>query len=184
VLGRYYAIAREVVGEHGGTLEKFIGDAVMAVFGIPQAHGDDAERALVAGLALRGAVARDPITVQLVLRMGVNTGEVVATSEAEARDFLVTGDTVNVAARLQQNADPDAILVGERTRRAVAGFRFGDEQQLSVKGKEDPVRGSILLDRTERRAPRAPFVGRESDLEQLDLVAKRAFTERRPQLVT
>ncbi len=184
ILGRYYAIARDVIAAHGGTLEKFIGDAVMAVFGIPQAHGDDAERALVAALALRDQVARDPITIDLVLRIGVNTGEVVASSEADTRDFLVTGDTVNVAARLQQHADPGAILVGERTRRAVSGFRFGDEQRIAVKGKGDPVRGAVLLDRTERRAPRAPFVGRESDLAQLELVAKRAFMERRPQLVT
>ncbi len=74
VLGRYYAIARAVVAEHGGTLEKFIGDAVMAVFGIPQAHGDDAERALAAALELRERVAKDPTTSALALRIGVNTG--------------------------------------------------------------------------------------------------------------
>src|SRR5258707_6953275 len=76
LLGRYYAIAREVVAAHGGTLEKFIGDAVMAVFGIPQAHGDDAERGLVAALALREAVAGDPLTAALALRIGVESGEV------------------------------------------------------------------------------------------------------------
>ena len=184
VLGRYYAIARGVVAEHGGTLEKFIGDAVMAVFGIPQAHGDDADRALVAALALRDGVARDPTTVDLALRIGVNTGEVVATKEADAQDFLVTGDTVNVAARLQQHAEPGTILVGERTRRAVSGFRFGDDQRIVVKGKGDPVVGAMLLERIERRAPRAPFVGRDPDLAQLQVVAQRAFNERRPQLVT
>src|SRR5437867_13284420 len=83
ILGRYYAIAREVVAEHGGTLEKFIGDAVMAVFGMPTAHGDDAERALAAALALRERVAKDAQTASLALRMGVNTGEVVAARETD-----------------------------------------------------------------------------------------------------
>ena len=185
LLGRYYAIAREVVAAHGGTLEKFIGDAVMAVFGIPQAHGDDAERALVAALALRDAVARDAQTAALRLRIGVNTGEVVAARKSEAGDFLITGDAVNVAARLQQHADPNAILVGARTCRAVSGFRFGAEQQLGVKGKREPIAAAVLLERLAGgRAPRAPFLGRDHDLAQLDLVARRAFSERRPQLVT
>ena len=184
LLGRYYAIARDVIGAHGGTLEKFIGDAVMAVFGIPQAHGDDAERALAAALALRDGVAADPQTSSLTLRMGVNTGEVVATRENDKGDFLITGDAVNVAARLQQHADPGAILVGERTRRAVNGFRFADAQQIEVKGKREPISGAVLAERTDRRVQRGPFLGREHDLAQLDLVAQRAFSERRPQLVT
>ncbi|HZP96752.1 MAG TPA: adenylate/guanylate cyclase domain-containing protein [Candidatus Limnocylindria bacterium] len=185
LLGRYYAIAREVIAAHGGTLEKFIGDAVMAVFGIPQAHGDDAERALAAALELRDRVVRDPQTSALALRIGVNTGEVVAARETAGGDFLVTGDAVNVAARLQQSAEPGAILVGERTCRAARGFRFGEEQRIAVKGKREPIGGSTLLERTsEHRAPRTPFFGREHDLAQLRLVAERAFSERRPQLVT
>ncbi len=185
LLGRYYAIAKDVVAEHGGTLEKFIGDSVMAVFGIPQAHGDDAERALSAALALRRAVAEQAETATLTLRMGVNTGEVVATRE-RAGDFLVTGDAVNVAARLQQSADPGTILVGERTRLASGtAFRFGVERLLEVKGKRDPLRASTLEERLARRVVRrAPLVGREADLAQLELVARRAFSERRPQLVT
>ena len=184
LLGRYYAIAREVVGAHGGTLEKFIGDAVMAVFGIPVAHGDDAERALSAALALREAVAADPQTAALVLRMGVNSGEVVATRETAGGDFLVTGDAVNVAARLQQHAEPGAILVGQRTCRATSAFRFADEQRIAVKGKQEPIVGAVLLERAARRVARTQFLGREHDLAQLDLVAWRAFTEKRPQLVT
>ncbi len=185
LLGRYYAIAREVVEAHGGTLEKFIGDAVMAVFGIPQAHGDDAERGLVAALALRDGVASDPLTAALALRIGVNTGEVVAARRSDTGDFLVTGDAVNVAARLQQHAEPGTILAGGRTKRAVHGFRFGDEQQLAVKGKREPIAAAVLIERlAERQAPRAPFLGRGHDLAQLDLVAQRAFGERRPQLVT
>ena len=184
VLGRYYAIAREVIGEHGGTVEKFIGDAVMAVFGIPQAHGDDADRALLAALALRDTAAADPQTAALTLRIGVNTGEVVAARESDARDFLVTGDAVNIAARLQQHAEPGSIVVGERTCRAVAGFRFAESQKIQVKGKRDPIVGATLLERVSERRARAPFLGREHDLAQLDLVAQRAFSERRPQLVT
>ena len=185
LLGRYYAIAREVVAAHGGTLEKFIGDAVMAVFGIPQAHGDDAERGLVAALALREAVAGDPLTSALALRIGVNTGEVVAARQSETGDFLITGDAVNVAARLQQHCEPGTILAGGRTVRAVRGFRFGAEQQLAVKGKREPIAAAQLLERlAERQEPLAPFLGRAHDLAQLDLVAQRAFSERRPQLVT
>ena len=185
LLGRYYGIAREVIAAHGGTLEKFIGDSVMAVFGIPQAHGDDAERALVAALALLEAVARDPQTAALSLRIGVNTGEVVASRKSDAGDFLITGDAVNVAARLQQHAEPGAILVGGRTRRAVSGFRFGAVQELAVKGKSQPIGAAALIERLkDRRAVRAPFLGRDHDLAQLDLVARRAFSERRPQLVT
>jgi class 3 adenylate cyclase/tetratricopeptide (TPR) repeat protein len=185
VLGRYYAIAREVVAEHGGTLEKFIGDAVMAVFGMPTAHGDDAERALAAALALRDRVASDAHTATLALRIGVNTGEVVATREASGGDFLITGDAVNIAARLQQHAEPGAILVGERTGRAVTGFRFTEAQRITVKGKREPIVGSVLSERSaDRRVPRAPFLGRENDLAQLELTARRAFSERRPQLVT
>src|SRR6202048_2760275 len=92
-LGRYYEIARSVVAEHGGTLEKFIGDAVMAVFGLPSAHGDDAERAVAAALALRDRIrADDRLRERLAVRFGVSTGEVVAARDPAAGDFLVTGD--------------------------------------------------------------------------------------------
>jgi len=111
LLSRYYEIAKAVVAEHGGTLEKFIGDAVMAVFGLPTAHGDDAERAVAAALALRDGVRADPrLGDRLAVRFGVSTGEVVATSDASAGDFRVTGDAVNVAARIQQAAEPWQVL--------------------------------------------------------------------------
>src|SRR5262245_59792171 len=107
LLARYYGIAREVVGAHGGTLEKFIGDAVIAVFGLPQAHWDDAQRAMSAALEIRERVRGDPkISPFHAVRIGVNTGEVVATRDSAASDFLITGDAVNVAARLQQTAEP------------------------------------------------------------------------------
>ena len=190
LMGRYYAIAKRAVLEHGGTLEKFIGDAVMAIFGLPVAHGDDAERGCAAALALRAAIAADPGTAAIRLRIGVNTGEVVASREVDGGDFLVTGDAVNMAARLQQNAEPGGILVGERTRAAVdEAFRFGEHRSILLKGKAEPVRVSALEARSDAgdgigRRARAPFVGREADLEQLGLVARRAFGEQRPQLVT
>ncbi|GAC1698803.1 MAG: hypothetical protein NVS9B6_09480 [Candidatus Limnocylindrales bacterium] len=187
LMGRYYGIAKRVMLEHGGTLEKFIGDAIMAIFGLPVAHGDDAERACAAALALRAAIGADPATAAIQLRIGVNTGEVVASRDTDAGDFLVTGDAVNLAARLQQHADAGVILAGERTRIAVdEAFRFGESRSLSLKGKAEPVRAAPLEGRSESagRRARAPFVGREADLEQLALVARRAFAERRPQLVT
>src|SRR5499433_1790376 len=97
LMTRYFEHARRVVSEHGGTVEKFIGDAVMAVFGLAQAHGDDAERALAAALALRDLVAGDAVLDgRFVLRMGVHTGQVIATDDHGRGDFLVTGDAVNV----------------------------------------------------------------------------------------
>src|SRR5205814_3432769 len=102
LMRRYYEHAQRIIPSYGGMLEKFIGDAVMAVFGLSQAHDDDAERALAAALSLRDAVAGTPETAGFRLRIGVNTGEVVASRDARRADFLVTGDAVNVAARLQQ----------------------------------------------------------------------------------
>ena len=102
-----------MIEAHGGTLEKFIGDAVMAIFGLPRAHGDDAERALAATDALRKRLKAEPALAPLELRFGVSTGEVVASRERSSGgegDFLVTGDAVNLAARLQQAADLNEIL--------------------------------------------------------------------------
>lgn len=113
LLGRYYAIAKDVVASHGGSIEKFIGDAVVAVFGLPRAHGDDARRALSAALELSSRVRSDPgLGERIPIRIGVNTGEVVASRDQTVDDFLVTGDAVNVAARLQQATEPWAILCG------------------------------------------------------------------------
>ena len=189
LLGRYYEIARSVVAEHGGTLEKFIGDAVMAVFGLPTAHGDDAERAVAAALAMRDGVQVDErLRDRLAVRFGLSTGEVVAARDPSAGDFLVTGDAVNVAARLQQAADPWQVLVSERTSHAAAGrFEFGPELAVEAKGKSAPITAREAVGRREppKQLPqRPPLVGRAADLEQLQLVAKRAFSERRPSLVS
>lgn len=184
---RYYNIAREVVSAHGGTVEKFIGDAVMAVFGLPQAHGDDAQRAMSAALEIRDRVRVDPkLAPQQTVRIGVNTGEVVATRDNAASDFLITGDAVNVAARLQQTAEPWSILCGERTARAARDrFTLGRPTEIDVKGKRLPIQALPLLGRAaEATLSRFPLIGRDDDLAQLELVARRAFTDRRPFLVS
>ena len=154
LLARYFAIGRDVVESHGGTIEKFIGDAVMAVFGLPVAHGDDADRALDAALELRDRVRDDPaLGERLPIRLGVNSGEVVASRDAGAGDFLMTGDAVNVAARLQQAAEPWAIVVGERTVGAArAAFTFRSLAGITAKGKADQVAASELSDGRRGRA--------------------------------
>lgn len=189
LLRRYYGIARELIAEHGGTLEKFIGDAVMAVFGLPNAHGDDAERALAATLATRDRVRSDSqLGERLAIRFGVSTGEVVASRDESAGDFLITGDAVNIAARLQQAAEPWSILVSDRTARAAsAAFEFGPETHVAAKGKSALVAARELIGPRKARAQRAlrlPLVGRENDLAQLQIVARRAVDERRPSMVS
>src|SRR5207253_978431 len=145
VMARYFEAARRVLVRHGGTVEKFIGDAVMAVFGVPVLHEDDALRAVRAASEMREALPtlneelqRD-WGVALHTRIGVNTGEVVApATEAQptAREHLVTGDAVNVAARLDQAADPDSILLGEQTFRLVRdAVRAEPLEPLALKGK-------------------------------------------------
>jgi class 3 adenylate cyclase len=184
---RYYNIVRDVVSAHGGTVEKFIGDAIMAVFGLPQAHGDDAQRAMSSALEIRDRVRVDPkLTPQQTIRIGVNTGEVVATRDNAASDFLITGDAVNVAARLQQTAEPWSILCGERTARAARDrFTLGRPTEIDVKGKRLPIQALPLLERAaEATLSRFPLVGRDDDLAQLELVARRAFADRRPFLVS
>lgn len=187
LLARFYAIARDVVPAHGGTLEKFIGDAVMAVFGLPQAHGDDAERALAAALELRDRVRAEPaLGPRLPIRLGLSTGEVVAARDQSAGDFLVTGDVVNVAARLQQAAEPWAILVGERTARAAGtAFIFGPAIDVQAKGKAAPLRALPLANRAPARAlHRVPLFGRDRDLAHLELLVRRTVEERRPYVVS
>src|SRR5258707_9390308 len=146
LLSLYYAIAGETITQHGGTVEKFIGDAVMAVFGLPTAHGDDPDRAVAAALAMRDRVRGDErLRGRLAIRFGISTGEVVASRDQSAGDFLITGDAINVAARLQQAAEPWAILVSDRTVRASShAFDFGDEVQGAAKGKSGPGAGRAV----------------------------------------
>ncbi len=187
LLTRLFAIARDAVEGRGGRVEKFIGDAVMAVFGLPVAHDDDAQRALTAALDLRDRVREDPaLKDRIAIRLGVNSGEVIATRDADASQFLVTGDPVNTAARLQSAADPWAILVGERTIRAARDrFEFGPAIDVDAKGKAAPVNARPLVGPAEPTAARAlqRIVGRDADLMQLDLIARRSIDEGRPYLV-
>src|SRR5207245_9846371 len=116
VMGAYFERMKQIAELHGGTVEKFIGDAVMVVFGVPRLHDDDAERAVRAALAMRDAMdgINAELGVSLAARVGVNSGETVSGSGREGQ-FLVTGDAVNVAARLQQGADAGEVVVGAPT---------------------------------------------------------------------
>jgi class 3 adenylate cyclase len=186
LLARFYRIASQVVEEHAGTLEKFIGDAAMAIFGLPQAHDDDARRGLDAALELRDRVRDDQqLGEHLPIRIGVNTGEVVASRDRGQGDFLITGDAVNVAARLQQGAEPWQILASARTARAAgAAYEFGPPRDIDLRGKARAISARTVVGPSLAPRPHARLVGRGADLAQLELVARRAFTERRPYLVS
>ena len=198
LLSELFELVNGEVERFGGTTEKFVGDAVLAVFGIPQTHDDDPERAVRAALAIQdrfGAFARavrGRHGSDVGLRIGVNTGEVVAGREAAARgELIVTGDAVNVAARLQQNAEPGTVLVGARTHVATSrSIEYEPAPDVAAKGKSDPV--SAWIPRAAIEAPGArgvagltsPLIGRGEELAILDAVAGRVERERAPQLVT
>ena len=192
VMVRYFETARGCVERHGGTVEKFIGDAVMAVFGVPTLHEDDALRAVRASADLReslvslnGELERD-YGVSLRLRIGVNTGDVVTGT----RERLVTGDAVNLAARLEQAAEPEEILIGAETRRhAGEAIQAEPVDPLRLKGKADPVEAFRLV-RVVEGAPAFPrrfdvqLVGRREELAAMGAAFERAVTERQCRLVT
>src|SRR4029077_19301649 len=188
ILQRYYAIARDSVDQHGGTVEKYIGDAVMAVFGLPTAHGDDPDRAVAAALAMRQRIKGDPLLGgRIAIRFGVSDREVLASRDQSAGELLITGDATNVAARLQQAAEPWAILASDRTVRAAANFEFGDEVEIKARGKAAPVPARLVVGprkQKQRGRVQLPLVGRETDLQQIQLVARRAISEKRPSIVS
>ncbi len=160
LLARYFERMKAIVERHGGSVEKFIGDAVMAVFGVPVVHEDDALRAVRAAAQMREALPG----LGLEARIGVMTGEVVTGTE----ERLATGDAVNVAARLEQEAQPGEVLIGAPTL-ALAADAIDVEplEPLDWKGKGKPVLPYRLLrvrEAPERRHT-APFVGRESELD-------------------
>ncbi len=175
----YFAAVRETIERHGGLLEKFVGDAAMAVFGAPRVRDDDAERAVRAGLALVAAVGRLGAEIgleerALELRVAVNSGEVVY-GEATAERGPVTGDTVNVAARLQAAAEPGHVLVGELTSLAVAeSVELRQAGSFELKGKAEPVPAweavGVFPERSRDRALGglcSPMIGRQEELERL-----------------
>jgi class 3 adenylate cyclase/tetratricopeptide (TPR) repeat protein len=195
VMSTYFDRMRTVVERHGGTVEKFIGDAVMAVFGIPTLHEDDALRAVRAAVDMRQALddlnrELEPergVTIQV--RTGINTGEVVAGDPSRGQ-ALVTGDAVNTAARLEQAAAPGEILIGEATHRLVRdGVRAEPVSPLALKGKAEPVPAfrllEVLADATAvARRLDSPMVGREREWALLSLAFDRAVGDRTCHLIT
>lgn len=187
-LERFYAAMRTEIELTGGTVEKFAGDAVMAVFGAPAALEDHAERALHAALAMQQRM-RELFGAALELRVGVNTGDVVVGAPHGGGSF-VTGDAVNVADRLQKAAGPSEVLAGERTVTAAAGaFEFGDPRTVEAKGKPGGVAGSTVVRALRTMRPRGAgvrraFVGRDRELELLRATYRRAAAHGEPHLVT
>ena len=186
VMGRYFGAMREAIERHGGTVEKFIGDAVMAVFGIPAVHEDDALRAVRAAADMHAALTQlnDELErdwgVRIESRIGINTGEVVAGEG----DSLATGDPVNVAARLEQGAEPGTTLLGEATYRLVRDAVIAEPvDPLTAKGKSEPLtafRLDALVEGAEfiTRRLDSPLVGREDELAQLQRAFDHAVADR------
>jgi class 3 adenylate cyclase/predicted negative regulator of RcsB-dependent stress response len=195
VMNRYFDEMESVIRSHGGAVEKFIGDAVMAVFGIPRLHEDDAVRAVRAAAAMRGGL--DVLNAELeriygvgiLVRIGVNTGEVVA-GDPSSGQRLVTGDAVNVAARLEQAASPGEVLLGESTYRLVRdAVEVQSVDPLELKGKAERVPAFRLVAvradvAGHERHLDLPLVGRVRELEILDRAFERARTECTCQLLT
>jgi class 3 adenylate cyclase len=179
LLARYFQRMKVIVERHGGTVEKFIGDAVMAVFGVPVAHEDDALRAARAATEMRGALPE----LGIQARIGLNTGEVV-TGTAER---LATGDAVNVAARLEPAAPRSGVLLGASTLALLTeAVEVEPIEPLALKGKAEPVPAYRLLRVREalERGHETRFVGREHELALLRENWGRAAGERRCGLVT
>ena len=194
LLSSYFDVARTVVERYGGTVEKFIGDAVMAAWGVPTANEDDAERAVRAALELVSGVEKlgiDAAIPGLAARAGVLTGEVAVTLGA-AGQGMVAGDVVNTASRLQSAAEPGSVLAGETTYLAARdAISFADPRELSVKGKEEPIRAwrAVRVVAQRRGAGRSlqlepPFVGREDQLRLLVDLLHSTGRERKARLVS
>jgi len=182
------------VERYGGTVDKYIGDNVMAIFGAPVAHEDDAERAVRAGLGMQAAMVEVneglPDGAHFALRVGVNTGEVLAGAVGDV--YTVMGDTVNVASRLQSVARPGSVTVGERTMRATdAAVEYETLETLELKGRSEGVRAweavGLIEEHAVRRvspASESPLVGRQQELDALDSLYERVVREGTSHLVT
>src|SRR6266540_61795 len=189
LLASYHGRLRWELERFGGTVEKFIGDAVVAVFGAPTAHEDDPERAVRAALAIRDWAREEE---GLEVRIAVNTGEAVVTLDAKPHEGegIVAGDVVNTTARLQSAAPVNGILVGEQTYRATRdAIDFREADPVEAKGKSEPIAVWEALEARARlgvdlaRRSRAPLVGRREELDVLVDALSRVRRERAPQLV-
>jgi class 3 adenylate cyclase len=194
ILTPYHGTVRDELESFGGVVEKFVGDAVMAVFGAPTAHGDDPERAVRAALAVRDAVAvlnEEQPELELRIRGAVNTGEAVVTLSARPAfgEAMVAGDVVNTASRLQGHAPVGEIIVGEETYRATrSAIEYEAMESFSAKGKSAPIAAWRAISPTtaggERDLSSTPFVGRDREVGSLDATWERVVRENRPHLVT
>jgi class 3 adenylate cyclase len=194
ILDPYHETVRDELESFGGVVEKFVGDAVMAVFGAPTAHGDDPERAVRAALAVRDAVLAlnaDQPELELRIRGAVNTGEAVVTLSARPAlgEAMVAGDVVNTASRLQQHAPVGEIVVGEETYRATrSAIEYVALDAVTAKGKTTPLATWRAVAPSTAMGMRdlssTPFVGRGREVGLLDATWERVELERRPHLVT
>ena len=193
ILAPYHDCVRNELESFGGSVEKFVGDAVVGVFGAPTAFGDDAERAIRAALAVRESVrelsSRDGLDLQI--RTAVNTGEALVTLDArpELGEAMVAGDVVNTASRLQSAAPTNGILVGSETHRLTRdAIVYEAVEPVVAKGKAAPVEAWLAVEASapigERLGARAPLVGRARELEMLRGIWERTAAESRPHLVT
>jgi class 3 adenylate cyclase/tetratricopeptide (TPR) repeat protein len=195
LLSAYFSAMSALIESWGGTVEKFIGDAIMAVFGVPIVREDDPERAIRASLDMLSRLEElnrdfeDRHGVTLQIRIGVNTGEVIAPVSGPLEQMIVSGDAVNVAARLEQSAEPGTILVGERTYLAARNaFRFEPPVALDLKGKAEAVRAWRVIEplpEATRGVPglRSVMVGRDRELDALVTLLEEAVETGRPRMV-
>jgi len=194
ILTPYHGTVRDELESFGGIVEKFVGDAVMAVFGAPTSHGDDPERAVRAALAVRDAVTALNVErpeLELSIRGAVNTGEAVVTLSARPShgEAMVAGDVVNTASRLQQHAPVGEIVVGAETYLATrAAIAYEPLEPVTAKGKTRPIAAWRAVKATSALGARDlstnPFVGREREISSLNATWERVVLERRPHLVT
>ena len=195
IMSAYYDAMREEVEALGGVVERFIGDSVMAVFGVPAVHDDDPDRALETArrMLARLELLNDRLLVdhgiRLDMRIGINTGEVITTASADPELGTLSGDAINIASRLEGEATAGSVLVAERTVRASTRFQFEDFGRVQIRGRREPVTVFELrepLPQSTHGIPsvHAPLVGREHELAVLTGLYERAGSEGRPHVAT